>query len=117
MFNLDPNQLQHFPLLHETARISVEEAVEILHDLPKRMTNLSRDMRSCLEVLFEGASSLDEDGFLALWKKLNCPPDKFEQVKRYALARSKEGKVTVDAICKYFEEDPKNLVARRRLAQ
>lgn len=60
---------------------------------------------------------MDEDAFFALWKKLNCPLDKFEQVKRYALAHSKEGKVTVDAICKYFEEDPKNLVGRRRLAQ
>lgn len=73
-------------------------------------------MKSCLELLFEGSQSLDKEAFCALWKKLNCPMDKFEKVMDYVLGTNEEAKVTVDAVCKYFDEDPQKLVARRKRA-
>lgn len=45
---------------------------------------------------------------------MNCPIDKFDKVMDYVMAVNKEEKVTVEAICKYFEEDPKKILARRK---
>ena len=36
MFNLDQSRLEEVDILHQTDRISVDRAVEILHGLPKR---------------------------------------------------------------------------------
>ena len=115
MFRLDASMLVEFKLLHENERITVDQAVKILQELPKKKKVEERSMKSCLQLLIN-SDTLTRDEFKQFWKRLNCPMAKFNNVLQFVTdGNEDQEQITLDKICRYFTLDPKEMLARKQI--